>query len=420
MRVNLQMRFHSYLNSAIQILNEYKGEERFALFLKKYFSQLKKYGSKDRKQIGHLCYCFFRLGKSAPRFPPQWGGFEERMLIGLFLCSVEPNEILEQLKPEWNKQINLATERKLLIINYSILIENVFPWKEELSDGIDHEKFCESFFKQPDLFLRLRPKYEIVVKEKLSNADLSFKEINSSCLALPNNSKVESIIELDREAVIQDYNSQRVGEFLKSAIQNLIPMTIGTEIKLWDCCAGSGGKSLLLHDIHRNVDLTVSDIRESILANLKKRFATAGIKKYKSFVTDLTSNQRLRPIESSGRLIAGDYDLIICDAPCTGSGTWGRTPEQLYFFDENLPAGQPGKIGQYSLLQKRIASNIIPYLKENGFLEYITCSVFKKENEEVANYLRDEFNLELTNMELLKGYDKKADTMFVSLFKRNL
>ncbi len=237
---------------------------------------------------------------------------------------------------------------------------------------------------------------------------------------MPNNSKVESIIELDREAVIQDYNSQRVGEFLKSAIQNLIPMTIGTEIKLWDCCAGSGGKSLLLHDIHRNVDLTVSDIRESILANLKKRFAKAGIKKYKSFVTDLTSNQRLRPIESSGRLIAGDYDLIICDAPCTGSGTWGRTPEQLYFFDENLPAGQPGKIGQYSLLQKKIVSNIIPYLKENGFLVYITCSVFKKENEEVANYLRDEFNLELTNMELLKGYDKKADTMFVSLFKRNL
>jgi 16S rRNA (cytosine967-C5)-methyltransferase len=415
MTVNLLMRFYSYLNSAIQILDEYKGDIPFAVFLKKYFSRFAKYGSKDRRQISHLCYCFFRLGKSAPPFPTQRGGFEERMLIGLFLCSAEPNEILEQLKPEWNKQINLATERKLLIINYSLLIENVFPWKEELSDGIDHEKFCESFFKQPDLFLRLRPKYEIVVKEKLSNAELSFKEINSSCLALPNNSKVESIIELDREAVVQDYNSQRVGEFFQSAILNL-----KSKVFVWDCCAGSGGKSLLLHDIYRNVDLTVSDIRESILANLKKRFAKAGIKKYKSFVTDLTSNQRLRPIESSGRLIAGDYDLIICDAPCTGSGTWSRTPEQLYFFDENLPAGQAGKIDQYSLLQKRIVSNIVPYLKENGFLVYITCSVFKKENEEVANYLREEFNLELTNMELLKGYDKKADTMFVSLFKRNL
>jgi 16S rRNA (cytosine967-C5)-methyltransferase len=213
--------------------------------------------------------------------------------------------------------------------------------------------------------------------------------------------------------VIQDYSSQRTGEFLKSAIQNLIPMTIGTEIKLWDCCAGSGGKSLLLHDIHRNVDLTVSDIRESILANLKKRFAKAGIKKYKSFVTDLTSNQRLRPIESSGRLIAGDYDLIICDAPCTGSGTWSRTPEQLYFFDEK-------KIEQYARLQKKIVSNVIPHLKSGGFLIYITCSVFKKENEEIIEFIKEKFQVELISMELLKGYDRKADTMFVALFKARI
>src|SRR6266516_7593067 len=114
------------------------------------------------------------------------------------------------------------------------------------------------------MFLRIRPGYENSVKEKLGNEKIYFKEIDSKCLSLSNASKIADIIELDKEAVIQDYSSQRTGGFLKSAIQNLIPMTIGTEIKLWDCCAGSGGKSLLLHDIHRNVDLTVSDIRESI------------------------------------------------------------------------------------------------------------------------------------------------------------
>jgi 16S rRNA (cytosine967-C5)-methyltransferase len=92
-------RYHSYLNSSRQIINQYKGEEPFASFLKKYFTQQKKCGSTDRKQIAHLCYCYFRLGKSLLKIP-----VEERILIGLFLCSAEPNEILAALKPDGMKK----------------------------------------------------------------------------------------------------------------------------------------------------------------------------------------------------------------------------------------------------------------------------------------------------------------------------
>jgi 16S rRNA (cytosine967-C5)-methyltransferase len=49
-----------------------------------------------------------------------------------------------------------------------------------------------------------------------------------------------------------------------------------SEIKLWDCCAASGGKSLLAVDTLGNIDLTVSDVRSSIIHNLKHRFAVAG------------------------------------------------------------------------------------------------------------------------------------------------
>lgn len=402
------MRFHSYLNSAGRILDEFgsqeaglPGRQPFASFLKEFFSRHKKFGSRDRKQIAHLCYCFFRLGKSFPEIP-----FEERILIGLFLCSNESDEMLEQLKPEWNKHIDLPMRSKLVILNlpagqtgHSLLTEDVFPWNEELSEGINYERFCESFFIQPDLFLRLRPGYEANVKGSLAEKKLDFEEITPTCLSLLNALKIEDIIRLDKEAVVQDYSSQRTGEFMQSAILNL-----KSEIKAWDCCAGSGGKSLLLYDINPTIDLTVSDIRESILINLKKRFGRAGIKKYKCFVADLTNNHQPP---------ASHYDLIICDAPCTGSGTWSRTPEQLYLFDEK-------KIGQYALLQKKIVSNIIHCLKENGFLVYITCSVFKKENEEMVNYISDQFNLDLTRMELLSGYDKKADTLFVALFRKDL
>jgi 16S rRNA (cytosine967-C5)-methyltransferase len=76
-------------------------------------------------------------------------------------------------------------------------------------------------------------------------------------------------------------------------------------------------------------------------------------------------------------------------------------------------------VEHYTELQKKIVSNGIPSLKENGCFVYITCSVFKEENEEIVEFVEKQFNLELIKMELLKGYDKKADTMFVALFRKS-
>src|SRR6266513_5732875 len=104
--------YHSYLNNAAQILKQYNGKEPFALFLKKYFSVNKKFGSNDRKQISHLCYCYFRLGKSLLNI-----SIEERILFSLFLCSSKPNEMLQQLKPEWNKNVNKSLEEKCSMFN---------------------------------------------------------------------------------------------------------------------------------------------------------------------------------------------------------------------------------------------------------------------------------------------------------------
>ena len=173
--------------------------------------------------------------------------------------------------------------------------------------------------------------------------------------------------------------------------------------KVWDCCAASGGKSILIHDLYPEAKLTVSDIRKTILINLAKRFQQAGITGYRSIVADLT-NSKL-PITHSS------FDLIVCDAPCTGSGTWSRTPEQLYFFDEQ-------KIVYYSNLQQKISGEAARYLKSGGYFLYITCSVFKKENEEVIKKLQIDGGLKLVKMELLKGYEQKADTLFAALLQK--
>ncbi len=387
------MRFRAYLNAAINILQLYPGKVPFHHFLKKYFSTNKKYGSKDRKQIASLCYNYFRLGHAVKNISA-----EDRILLATFLCETQPSELLKSLKPGWNDLIGEPLEEKLSIVNHQFSIKNIFPFKDELSEEIDADRFNLSFLIQPDLFLRIRPDNNKKVLGKLSGAGLSYKVVSENCIALPNASKVDTVIELDKEAVVQDYNSQRIGEFL-SAVRRR------PSDRVWDCCAASGGKSIMAYDINPKIDLTVSDKRESILNNLHKRFARAGIKNYHSFIADLESSTFIPQFAVHN----SKFDLIICDAPCSGSGTWSRTPEQLYYFKKK-------RIEEYSALQKKIIENIVPYVKPGGKLLYITCSVFKKENEDIAAYAEEKFKLILNRIEVLKGYEMKADTMFAALF----
>ena len=410
-------RYHSYLNSAKEILSSYKGEEPFASFIKKYFTANKKFGSRDRKVVANLCYCYFRMGKAAPTgILEESLQLEEKILTGVFLCSIEPNELLQNLKPEWNIKTGLSINEKLSSVNYQL--SSVFPWKEELSAGIEYEKFCASFFAQPDLFLRIRPGHAEKVLLKLNETGVNYEFISPFSIRLPNSFKADKYFELDKEVVVQDHNSQRVGELF-------LPVRRGPSDRVWDCCAGSGGKSIMAYDLNPGIRLVVSDVRESILANLKKRFERAGIKKYKSLILDLSKGNTQHSIINNPRLtdsVGQEQSIIIADVPCTGSGTWGRTPEQLFYFDTS-------KIDEYATRQKNIVSNIIPKLRPGGYLLYITCSVFKKENEDVVNYLKEKFpvrmdhpggHLQLMRMELLKGYELKADTMFAALLQKPL
>jgi 16S rRNA (cytosine967-C5)-methyltransferase len=400
-------RYYSYINSAKEIITAYTGAEPFASHLKKQFAANKKFGSKDRKQITQLCYCYFRLGKSL-----QDISVEEKLLVGLFLSSRSSNELLLHLKPEWNDVIEMQIEKKLELLNNTVDASSIFPFKNELGDGIDADEFAFSHLQQPDLFLRIRPGRKETVLHQLKEADISFQLIGDHTVALPNATKIEELIMLNKDAVVQDYSSQRVGSFLDFARTELLtlrlrsglPTVAASSIRIWDCCAASGGKSIMAKDIFNDIDLTVSDVRESILMNLKKRFQEAGIKNYSSKVIDLA--------HSPFTIHHSPFDLIIADVPCSGSGTWGRTPEQLSFF-------QSSSIETYSALQKKIISNTVSKLKQDGYFLYITCSVFKKENENNVEWMQEELKLQLVKQEVIKGYAAKADTMFAALLKKS-
>ncbi len=388
-------RFHSYINTAVQIITNYKGETPLAIFLKSFFAANKKYGSKDRKQIASLCYNYFRIGHAAKKSTT-----EQKIILSNFLCEKDPSELLSTLKPEWNELVHQSLEQKLILLKNDFIATDIFPFSDWLSKGIDIDGFNLAFLTQPDLFLRIRPKTRIGTLKKLEKSTLNYSITDEDCVSLTNSTNLEDLFIVDKEVIVQDYNSQKVFDFFKP--QNATYETPLTTV--WDCCAASGGKSILLYDIfNQRIDLTVSDIRPSIILNLHQRFKRAALKEYNYFIADVEKTSFQHPITES--------EIIICDAPCTGSGTWARTPEQIYFFD-------PATIATFSKRQKDIASNVIPYLKKEGLFIYITCSVFKQENEEVVNFIKEKFDLELVEMQVLKGYDKKADSMFVSILRK--
>jgi 16S rRNA (cytosine967-C5)-methyltransferase len=382
------MKALNQLKTFQRILGDYPAETPLSKFLPGFYRQNKQMGSTDRKVASRLIYNYFRLGKALDN-----AATEDRLVVAEFLCSTQTNSFLQHFKPEWALCAGFDTDEKLKLVKTAypaFKLADVFPWASQLSEGIDKNTFLKSFFSQPDLFIRVRKGFEASVKAQLSKAGILFKDEGNGCLALPNGTRLETIFPQQNWFEVQDLSSQQTAQFFKPAKWEA----------WWDACAASGGKSLLLHEQEPNIKLVVSDIRESILANLDERFQNAGLMRYQKKLLDLTQNV-------DPELHNYEFDGIILDAPCSGSGTWGRTPEMISQF-------QSQKIEFFQKLQQTIAHNVVKYLKPGKPLIYITCSAFKAENEDAVDFMAKELGLKLETKQILKGYEHRADTMFAA------
>lgn len=382
------MKALNQLKTFQRILGNYPAETPLSKFLPGFYRQNKQMGSNDRRVANRLMYNYFRLGKALYNTPT-----EDRLIVAEFLCNSQINSFLQHFKPEWALCIGFDIDEKLKLVKTAypdFKLTDVFPWSSELSEGIDKQAFLKSFFVQPDLFIRVRKGFEQNVKSVLTKESITFKDEGNGCFSLPNGTRLETLFPQQNFFEVQDLSSQQTASYFKPEKWDA----------WWDACAASGGKSLLLHELEPNLKLVVSDIRESILANLDERFQQAGLIKYQKKILDLTQNV-------DPELHNYEFDGIILDAPCSGSGTWGRTPEMISQFESQ-------KISFFQKLQQGIARNVVKYLKPSKPLIYITCSAFKAENEANVDFLVKEVGLKLEKQTVLKGYKNKADTMFVA------
>jgi 16S rRNA (cytosine967-C5)-methyltransferase len=166
-----------------------------------------------------------------------------------------------------------------------------------------------------------------------------------------------------------------------------------------DACAGAGGKTLHLAEMMQNEgELIAIDVDEKRLFELQTRAARAGLNNIKVCVKD-----RLNPEEYHCKA-----DMVLVDAPCSGSGTIRRNPSLKWTLTESL-------VEHYAKQQKEILAYNSAFVKPEGRLVYATCSLFRQENEEiVAAFLKEstEFIMETLNDSLSRlGIEGNAGTI---------
>jgi len=367
------------------ILSEYKFDEPLARFLTAYYKQNKQMGSNDRRVASRLLYNYFRLGLALTDLSTL-----ERLAIAEFLCANE-SEFVHFLEPKMRSLQKEDLDNKIAYLQseYGFKNESVFPLIDKVSKGIKIDRFLKSHFQQPDLFIRIHSGKEDEVKASLKEEAIYFKEFGVNTLGFQNGIQLDRIPSIQGKYEVQDLSSQKT-----IALFNAQPKE-----NWWDACAGSGGKSIVLKQVQPTVNLLVSDIRQSVLRNLDERFDRISLKNFRRKLIDLTKDPSIILGQES-------FDGVIVDIPCSGSGTWGRTPEMLSSFSED-------KLQYYTDLQGKILQNVIPHVKAGKPLIYITCSVYQQENEEQVEFLKSEgFSVE--EMTYFEGADYNADTLFAA------
>ncbi|HVQ08334.1 MAG TPA: RsmB/NOP family class I SAM-dependent RNA methyltransferase [Allosphingosinicella sp.] len=142
-----------------------------------------------------------------------------------------------------------------------------------------------------------------------------------------------------------------------------------------DLCAGAGGKTLALAaEMANEGRLVAADSDRGRLSRLPRRAARAGV--------GIVDSRLLDPGREAEALadLAGEADLVLVDAPCSGTGTWRRNPETRWRVT-------PERLDRLTALQARLLDIGLTLLKPGGLLVYAVCSLLAEEGRGQAEAL---------------------------------
>jgi 16S rRNA C967 or C1407 C5-methylase (RsmB/RsmF family)/NOL1/NOP2/fmu family ribosome biogenesis protein len=169
-----------------------------------------------------------------------------------------------------------------------------------------------------------------------------------------------------------------------------------------DLCAAPGGKSTLIADGLQKGDLLVANetirTRNAILQENITRWGHPQVM--------VTRND-----PSRFGMLGPVFDVVVVDAPCSGSGLFRKDPDAVNEWSAE-------HVLHCAARQERIVQDVLPSLKPGGFLLYSTCSFSKEENEDITDFLCDRFPLETVHIHppkewgILESTTEKGHTCF--------
>jgi 16S rRNA (cytosine967-C5)-methyltransferase len=225
-----------------------------------------------------------------------------------------------------------------------------------------------------------------------------FDEFDAHCWRWRRCDLLPNAIELLTEADVTKTHAWSEGRIeVQDLGSQLILESIGIEPGgHWlDACAGAGGKTLqLARLIGPNAPVDAFDVRAAALQELARRAARAG-----------------QPVNVLSAPPAKMYDAVLVDAPCSGSGTWRRAPHLKWVTTD-------AAVGKAADKQRTLLHEFAQRVRPGGRLVYATCSLSRRENEEVvAAFLEEHAEFDLAPFANTFGATVRGNglTLFPSL-----
>lgn len=344
-------------------------------FVNQYFRSHKALGAQDRRFIGETVYGMIRW-KSLLDHIVGSGSLKQRARV---FQAFQPQHFLSDPKIPSHVKISFP--------------EELFKLLKKKYGEIKAIELCQISNTQAPLFLRVNPlkTSQSELLQKLSQLKLTPSRLYPHALICHEKTNLRQLPEFKEGLFeIQDAASQAVSLLIEAKPKE----------QVLDYCAGSGGKSLALaHLLEKSGQIYLHDLRPHILLEAKKRFKRAGIQ----------NAQFLDPAHPQLKKIIKKMDWTLVDAPCSGTGTLRRNPDQKWKFSLSL-------LERLSLQQREIFDKALTFVKPKGHIVFSTCSILSEENEEQLEFFLKKYPLTLTHtFQTLPTFDGPDGFYAVSL-----
>lgn len=374
------MKLGGRLQAAIEVLQEIEARHRPAADALRDWGLSHRFaGSGDRAAIGNFVYGSLRRKRTACALLDDHSA-RAAVLGAVILSGGETPALLDKafaddrFAPE-----PLSDAERMAIKNFdpSGLADTVRANVPDWCVGELRSAFGDEWTDEADA-LAARPPLDLRVNTIKATRQKVLSALSRSgaglCDIAPDGLRIPPISGHGRHPNVQAEPAFRKGWFeIQDAGSQIVSLIAASTSggQVLDYCAGAGGKTLALSAAFDNKGQIFShDADKHRLAPIFERIKRAGCRN----VQVLAGNEALSSLE-------GRMDMVLVDAPCTGSGTWRRRPDAKWRLTER-------QLDQRKSEQAAILDRAARHVRPGGWLVYVTCSVFPAENaEQVSEFL---------------------------------